>query len=66
MSGSDNGEEGCMFFSLETPVVARSTAEPAGQSPPPVWPVTLHQQGQRARRLAINEAALSQLRNKLN
>lgn len=45
------------LFNSGTPLVARSTAEAASQSPLPVCPVTLHQRGQRALRLPINEPA---------
>lgn len=45
------------LFHSGTPLVARSTAEAASQSPLPVCPVTLHHWGQRALRLPINEPA---------
>lgn len=45
------------LFHSGTPLVARSTAEAASQSPLLVRPVTLHHWGQRALRLPINEPA---------
>lgn len=45
------------LFHSGTPLVARSTAEAASQSPLLVCPVTLHHWGQRALCLPINEPA---------
>lgn len=59
--GKEEEESSVLFhaalFHSGTPLVARSTAEAASQSPLPVCPVTLHHWGQRAPCLPINEPA---------
>lgn len=59
--GKEKEESSVLFhaalFHSGTPLVARSTAEAASQSPLPVYPVTLHHWGQRALCLPINEPA---------